>query len=209
MNSLRALVVAEDPLARGGLAALLAAEASLIVVGRAAPDEDLAATSEALQADVVAWDMGWQGERAAARLAEAALDIPVVALVADEDAARAARAAGAVGALRRDAAAGQIAAALIAASHRLIVMDADYAPRAAPDALRPDEARPLLEELTTRELDVLRLLAEGLPNKSIAQRLDISEHTVKFHVNSLLGKLGATSRTEAVVRATRLGLILL
>jgi DNA-binding NarL/FixJ family response regulator len=58
-------------------------------------------------------------------------------------------------------------------------------------------------------MEVLRLLAEGLPNKAIAHRLGISEHTVKFHVNALLGKLGAQSRTEAVVRATRLGLILL
>ena len=55
----------------------------------------------------------------------------------------------------------------------------------------------------------MRLLAEGLPNKSIADRLGVTEHTVKFHVNAILGKLGAQSRTEAVTRATRLGLILL
>jgi two-component system, NarL family, nitrate/nitrite response regulator NarL len=66
-----------------------------------------------------------------------------------------------------------------------------------------------VEALTPREVDVLRLLGEGLPNKAIARRLGISEHTVKFHVNAILGKLGASSRTEAVVRATRLGLILL
>jgi DNA-binding NarL/FixJ family response regulator len=66
-----------------------------------------------------------------------------------------------------------------------------------------------VEELTSRELEVLRLMAEGLPNKTIALRLGISEHTVKFHVNAILGKLGVASRTEAVVRATRLGLILL
>jgi len=56
---------------------------------------------------------------------------------------------------------------------------------------------------------VLQLLAEGLPNKAIALRLDISDHTIEFHVNAILGKLGAQSRTEAVVRATRLGLIIL
>ena len=64
-------------------------------------------------------------------------------------------------------------------------------------------------DLTPRELEVLRLLAEGLPNKTVAHRLEISEHTVKFHVNSLLAKLGAQSRTDAVVRATRLGLVLI
>jgi DNA-binding NarL/FixJ family response regulator len=56
---------------------------------------------------------------------------------------------------------------------------------------------------------VLQFLAEGLPNKTIAQRLGISEHTVKFHVNAIMGKLGAQSRTDAVVRATRLGLVIL
>ena len=56
---------------------------------------------------------------------------------------------------------------------------------------------------------MLQLLAEGLPNKAIAAQLSISEHTVKFHVNAIMGKLGAQSRTEAVTRATRSGLILL
>jgi DNA-binding NarL/FixJ family response regulator len=65
------------------------------------------------------------------------------------------------------------------------------------------------EELTARELQVLQALAEGLPNKAIALRLGISEHTIKFHVNSILSKLGAQSRTDAVVRASRLGLIIL
>jgi len=74
---------------------------------------------------------------------------------------------------------------------------------------RIDNIQKVLEELTAREMEVLQLLAEGLPNKSIAQRLDISEHTVKFHVNAILRKLEAQSRTEAVVQATRLGLILL
>ncbi len=65
------------------------------------------------------------------------------------------------------------------------------------------------EELTPREIEVLQLVAEGLPNKQIALRLGISEHTVKFHVDAILGKLGAHSRTEAVTRAARLGLLVL
>jgi DNA-binding NarL/FixJ family response regulator len=80
-------------------------------------------------------------------------------------------------------------------------------------ALEPSPARDpsltLVEDLTPRETEVLQLLADGLTNKAIAQRLGISDHTVKFHVNSVLGKLGAQSRTEAVVRASRLGLLLL
>jgi len=66
-----------------------------------------------------------------------------------------------------------------------------------------------VDTLTPRESEVLHLIAEGLPNKQIAQKLSISEHTVKFHVNAILTKLGAQSRTEAVVRATRAGLIAL
>lgn len=62
------------------------------------------------------------------------------------------------------------------------------------------------EPLTPRELEVLQLLAQGLPNKAIAERLGVSSHTVKFHVNAILSKLGARSRTEAVVLATQMGL---
>jgi ATP/maltotriose-dependent transcriptional regulator MalT len=65
------------------------------------------------------------------------------------------------------------------------------------------------EPLTTREVQVLELLAEGLPNKSIARRLGISDQTVKFHVSSISGKLGAANRTDAVRRAVRRGLITL
>ena len=66
-----------------------------------------------------------------------------------------------------------------------------------------------VEPLTPRELQVLELLAEGLPNKAIAARLDISDQTVKFHVSSICGKLGAANRTAAVRRAVRRGLITL
>ena len=63
------------------------------------------------------------------------------------------------------------------------------------------------QPLTAREVEVLELLTEGLPNKSIAERLGISDQTVKFHVSSICGKLGAANRTDAVRRALRLGLI--
>jgi DNA-binding NarL/FixJ family response regulator len=66
-----------------------------------------------------------------------------------------------------------------------------------------------IEQLTAREIQVLELLAEGLSNKGIADRLDISDQTVKFHVASISGKLGATNRTDAVRRAVRRGLITL
>ena len=77
------------------------------------------------------------------------------------------------------------------------------APRTSPDDETP------WEPLTPREVQVLELLAEGLPNKAIAARLDISDQTVKFHVSAICGKLGAANRTDAVRRAVRRGLITL
>ena len=76
----------------------------------------------------------------------------------------------------------------------------------APDRRRRDPEA-VLEPLTRREIEVLELLAEGLPNKAIALRLGISDQTVKFHVSAICGKLGAANRTEAVRRALRRGLI--
>ena len=69
------------------------------------------------------------------------------------------------------------------------------------------QSREIVEALTPREMDVLEMLAEGLSNKMIAHRLSISDHTAKFHVNSILAKLNAGTRTEAVTRGIRLGLI--
>jgi len=73
----------------------------------------------------------------------------------------------------------------------------------------PELAEPLVEPLTPREIEVLQLLSEGLGNKEIASRLNISEHTAKFHVASIMGKLGAMSRTEAVTLGIRHGLVMI
>jgi DNA-binding NarL/FixJ family response regulator len=85
-----------------------------------------------------------------------------------------------------------------------VVLDEDL----AEEAIRPPP-RPLgsHETLTPREIEVLELLASGLSNKEIADRLGVSFHTVKFHVNAILGKLGASSRTEVVALAARAGLL--
>jgi two-component system, NarL family, response regulator YdfI len=83
-------------------------------------------------------------------------------------------------------------------------------PREAPVAeVAPDSAGQLVEPLTPREIEVLQLLSEGLGNKEIASRLNISEHTAKFHVASIMGKLGAISRTEAVTLGIRHGLVMI
>jgi DNA-binding NarL/FixJ family response regulator len=79
----------------------------------------------------------------------------------------------------------------------------------APVRRSPPDDEEIPEPLTAREVQVLELLAEGLPNKAVARRLGISDQTVKFHVASLSGKLGAANRTDAVRRAVRRGLIAL
>ena len=76
-----------------------------------------------------------------------------------------------------------------------------------PQSLKPRHVEPLIEALTAREHDVLALVADGLGNREIAAALGISEHTVKFHLASIFGKLGVSTRTEAVQRGLRLGVI--
>ncbi|MBV9501463.1 MAG: response regulator transcription factor [Acidobacteriaceae bacterium] len=102
----------------------------------------------------------------------------------------------------------EIVAAIIAASCDLTVLTKPQALRwiRGTDIL-PGFRERLLEALTSRELEVLRMLADGLSNKEIAMRLRISDHTAKFHVTQILGKLGATSRAEAVALGIRKGLI--
>ena len=113
--------------------------------------------------------------------------------------------------LPRDSSAPEIAAAIEAVAQDLAAIAPDFLESLLPgdSATRDDEIEELLEPLTTREQEVLALLAEGAGNKEIAAKLSISENTAKFHVSSILGKLGATTRTEAVSHGYRLGLILI
>ncbi len=208
MPDLRVLVVADDPLARGGLAALLAEQPGLIVTGQMATDADLVGGLSVYTPDVMVWDLGWDPTAPLERLVDVReTGIPVVALISDEIHASNAWIAGARGLLLRNVEADHLGAALVAAARGLTVLD----PALSNAMLLARDRLPLPpgEELTSREHEVLQYLAEGLANKAIAARMNISEHTVKFHVNAILGKLGAQSRTEAVVRASRLGLIIL
>jgi DNA-binding NarL/FixJ family response regulator len=208
VTDLRILIIADDPLARAGLATLLADQPGCTVVGRVAGDTGLLDELEAYRPDVLMWDLGWNPTSALERLADLKeMELPIVALLPAEPHAAEAWTAGARGLLLREADTPKLLAALSAVAQGLVTID----PTLTGALLTASEAdrAPLAEELTPRELEVLQLLAEGLPNKTIAHQLHISEHTVKFHVNAILGKLGAQSRTEAVVRGTRLGLILL
>ncbi|HEY4033949.1 MAG TPA: response regulator transcription factor [Ktedonobacteraceae bacterium] len=117
------------------------------------------------------------------------------------------------GVVSPDASTGQLQAAVSAVAQGLIVLSTIQAEQTLDQqrSIEFSDIDPVLpgEALTMREREVLLLLSEGLPNKLIARRLQISEHTVKFHVSSIYAKLGATSRTDAVSRGVRRGLITL
>ncbi len=206
-GTLRTVVVADDLLARAGLAALLSAEPGCRVVGQTPADDDLAAVLDAAAADAVVWDLGRDPADALARLAALDRAEPVLALLADGEAAADALAAGAHGAVPRGASPKIVVAAARAIADGLIAIHPSCG---GVIPVKPGESPPpVAEPLSEREAEVLSLVAEGLANKEIAARLRISEHTVRFHVRALLGKLGTQNRTEAVVRALRLGLITL
>jgi DNA-binding NarL/FixJ family response regulator len=112
--------------------------------------------------------------------------------------------------LPRDASPADIHSALEAAHRGLLLLDAELGREllALKANVRSQESDAgLMEELTRREIEVLRMMAEGLGNKEIAARLAISDHTVKFHISSILAKLGASTRTEAVTTGIRMGLV--
>lgn len=214
LQDVRVLVLADDPLMRAGLAALLAQQAGCEVTGQAAPGDDLLAEVAAAQADLVVADLGWQPAAALAQLAAQVVALPPTLLLLPSDTNTAGLAvsawqAGIRGLIARRAAPEAILAAARSLLHGQVVLTADLADDLLLPAAPPGTASTLAEALTAREDEVLQLLAEGMTNRAIAQRLAISEHTVKFHVNAILGKLGAQSRADAVMRATRLGLILL
>jgi len=117
--------------------------------------------------------------------------------------------AGVRGILPPDLTASQLAAALQTVTQDLIVLHPAEAQLRSTSPTNDADVSQFVEPLTARETEVLRMLAQGRSNKQIAARLHISEHTVKFHVASILGKLGASTRTEAVSQALRRGLILL
>lgn len=206
---LRILVSAAYPALRAGLRAMLDGSPRLRVVG------EFASASETSEVDLVAADIlvaDVQEESAISALSILAEGIGVVFLADDPSLFRVLerRPPQPRALLLQGATAEELAAAVFAVSHGLLVTDPSVAAALAHDhpqsSLREFAERPATP-LTTREIDVLTLVASGLPNKTIALRLGISDHTVKFHVGSILGKLGAASRTEAVTLAVRSGLL--
>ena len=198
----RVLVVAAYPALRAGLLALLASDPTLEPI--AADRIDLGAEPSVTPAAIVVDYSAGEPEESLA-IADLYPGTPLVLIAADPASDGPGIVATPVAYLPGAIDAQAWTAAVRAAAAGLIVLDPTIA--GATGVHAHVRAAGETESLTARERQVLSLVAEGLPNKAIARELSISEHTAKFHVGSLLGKLGAGSRTEAVTLATRRGIL--
>ncbi len=217
MPPIRILLVDDQTMFRSGMRMLLSSQVDFEVVGEAADGEEALQKSASLKPDVVLMDLRMpvlDGAAATRRLRATQPNVRVIVLTTfDEDAAifdglR----AGAIGYLLKDAPTDKLYEAIRAAARGETVLQPSVAAKVVAQFTRlsdqaPSWAQALTEPLSPRELEILRLLANGATNREIAAQLVLAEGTVKNHVTSILGKLGVTDRTAAAMRAKELGLI--
>lgn len=206
---IRVMLVDDHAVVRSGLSAFLLVYDDLQLVGEASSGEQAIGLCEQVRPDVVLMDLmmpGMDGAAATRRIREVCPTIQVIALTSfkEVEMVHGVLEAGAIGYLLKNVSADELANAIRAA-------------HAGKPTLSPEATQALINKVTTgedigadltkRELEILTLLVEGLSNREIAERLVISISTVKFHVSSILSKLGAASRTEAVAIALQNNLV--
>jgi len=208
----RVLVVDDQAIVRRGIRALLATEDDLAVVGEAADGAAAVREAERLRPDVVLMDLvmpGTDGVEATRRLAEQTPGMRIVVLTsfATDEHVFPAIQAGALGYLLKDSDPEDLVRAIRQAARGEPALHPDIARRVLAELHRPPaKAQPrTTEPLTAREVEVLRLVAEGLSNAAIAARLVVGETTVRTHVSAILSKLQLASRTQAALYALREG----
>jgi DNA-binding NarL/FixJ family response regulator len=206
---IRVLVVDDHPIVRQGLVTALGDEADLEVVGAAGSAEEALALAARLRPDVALLDLelpGLDGVEAIPRLAAVSPETRVLVFTAYDTDERVFGAikAGAGGYLLKGAPAEEIARGVRAVQAGGSYLEPRVAARLTAEVRAPRRSS---GQLSPRERAVLRLVADGLPNKQIARALAISERTVKFHLSSAFNKLGADNRAQAVALATQRGLL--
>lgn len=203
------VVIADDHrVVRVGLEQLLSTFDDIQAVGFAEGGEEAIALCMALDPDVLLLDLSMpdvDGIEVTDQLRDTAPRTRVVVFTSFSDSERIVRAldAGAIGYLLKDAEPEEILAAIRAAARG----ESPIAPRAAAELLADRKSRSPTVELTARELEVLRLVVDGLANKQIARRLGISEKTVKGHLTNLFQRIGVVDRTQAALWAERTGVL--
>lgn len=204
---IRILLADDHSVVRQGLKMFLGLDADFEVVGEAENGEEAVKLAHELKPDVVLMDMlmpVMDGIAATARIRTELPDTEVIALtsVLEDNAVIGAVKAGAIGYLLKDTQADELRRAIKAAAAGQVQLSPQAAARLVREVRAPDSP----QQLTEREIDVLRLLAGGKANKEIAQALTIGEKTVKTHVSNILMKLGVQSRTQAALYAAQIGL---
>jgi DNA-binding NarL/FixJ family response regulator len=213
---LRVLVASALPVAAASLESALHAHPDLEVIAASANSADLQNTVRETEPDVLVLDLEeYASANGQARdlLSQLAAVVPTIVLVGPPSAASisAAMHTGVLGILPHAVSSDELASAVRAVASGLLALSPELGEMIFQVPVQPDsdEFEFAAESLTPREHEILALMAEGLLNKEIAYRLKISEHTVKFHISSVMGKLGASSRTEAVTLGIRRGILFL
>lgn len=204
-KSIRVMIVDDHAVVRSGLAAFLLASDDLELVGEAGDGEEAVRLCAQIQPDVVLMDLvmpKMDGAAATRAIRECCRQAQVIALTSfkEEELVQGALQAGAISYLLKNVSAEELAAAIRAAHAGRSTLAPEAAQALIHAATHPP---PPGHDLTLREREVLALLVEGLNNPEIARRLVVSQSTIKFHVSSILSKLGVASRTEAVALAVQ------
>jgi NarL family two-component system response regulator LiaR len=210
-HNIRVLIVDDHSIVRKGIAALLATEPDFEVVGEAANGVDAVAQAEALAPDVVLMDLvmpKMDGIEATRRIAALPGSIRVLVLTsfAADDKVFPAIKAGALGYLLKDTSPVDLVNAIRRVYRGEPSLEPQIASKVLYELAHPPQTRLTQDPLSERELEVLRLLAQGNSNREIADQLCITEMTVRAHVSNILGKLHLASRTQAALFALREGL---